>query len=276
MVARTLALLALLPGLLVTCVSLDEEQQQQQQQLKDEEEAISSNWLTVYTDKLETWKKNPGLSEHSCFAVSGMGSGSLCVQPLISFLGTLLRDLRWRANVSSLLEASAGHWPSGWQAQVGWPPLHYTGIDILPEMVEENRNFSRQRGLRSIGLKSMSFEVMDMTREALPVADVLLTKDTLIHFTNEKIMRFLSLSVLVCPRRYRYVIFVHNQIAPETERAHENNRDFSYSHSRHPFQTLDMSKAPFNLATKSVFAYLPGTATADGLKVVELFEPIEC
>ncbi|CAE8589570.1 unnamed protein product [Polarella glacialis] len=196
-----------------------------------------------------------------------MGSGSLCVQPLISFLGTLLRDLRWRANVSSLLEASAGHWPSGWQAQVGWPPLHYTGIDILPEMVEENRNFSRQRGLRSIGLKSMSFEVMDMTREALPVADVLLTKDTLIHFTNEKIMRFLSLSVLVCPRRYRYVIFVHNQIAPETERAHDNNRDFSYSHSRHPFQTLDMSKAPFNLATKSVFAYLPGTATADGLKL---------
>eukprot|EP00966_Prymnesium_polylepis_P307841 7113906-Prymnesium_polylepis.1 len=140
-----------------------------------------------------------------------------------------------------MVEASCGHWPSGWQSAVQWPGLDYTGVDLLREQTDANAALVGERGKASFGLRSATFMPMDMTRETLPAADLLLTTDTLIHLPNSVITRFLNLSVLQCPARYKYVLFVHDQLAPMVNQT--VNPDISRSGAHH----LDMSTAPFGL-----------------------------
>ena len=45
--------------------------------------------------------------------------------------------------MTSLTEASSGHWASGWQSAVEWPAsLNYTGVDIVGALVADNSHFT--------------------------------------------------------------------------------------------------------------------------------------
>eukprot|EP00929_Paragymnodinium_shiwhaense_P059819 TRINITY_DN29929_c6_g1_i1.p1 TRINITY_DN29929_c6_g1~~TRINITY_DN29929_c6_g1_i1.p1 ORF type:complete len:260 (-),score=11.04 TRINITY_DN29929_c6_g1_i1:458-1237(-) len=199
-----------------------------------------------YLDRLKIWKEDAHALLHQSIAVSGPGSNRHTTWPFVKFLRRFLA--RW--NASSLVEASCGHWPSGWQAHVRWPGrMAYAGVDILPEMIEQNSEFVRQRGVQYFGLESTRWLTMDMTRQALPDADVLLTKDTLIHINNERIQNFLSLNVMVCPPKFRHVLFVHRQYYGD--KRVENNLDIDDRH----FHLLDLKMPPFNLPTVEQYAW---------------------
>lgn len=135
-------------------------------------------------------------------AVSGGGATWDAARPL----GEFLPEFMAAHNVTSMVEASAGHWPSGWQRNVSWPPLRYIGVDIQPEVVQADRQLTANH---TFGLASVDFKEWDMLRTPLPSADLLLVKDTLVHFPNDGIWQFLNLSVTVCPPLFRYVLFVN-------------------------------------------------------------------
>jgi hypothetical protein len=122
-------------------------------------------------------------------AVSGIGSTPKAAKPLVKWL------LAWLAtsDVKSMVEASCGHWPSGWQAGVRWPHLSYIGVDLLKEQVDANAALVSKRGAASFGLTNATFQVGSMTMAALPTADLLFTKDTLIHLPLADINHFLDL-----------------------------------------------------------------------------------
>lgn len=204
--------------------------------------------------------------------VSGKGSAPAAQKPFIAFLEEWLRT----QSVRSMVEASCGHWPSGWQLSVNWPPgLNYTGADILPSMVQANSALPR-----GDKMSARTFVVMDMMEQALPRADLLLTKDTLIHFPNSGIGKFLALSVNACPPRFRYVMFVHDIASDETERQVKlpdckpyasptrcrwrNNRDTHLG----GFHTLDLGAPPFNLPIRTVLTY--GRTVSGNTRTVQL------
>ena len=57
--------------------------------------------------------------------------------------------------------------------------IEYTGGDIVPSIVEENRRLHARESRR--------FVKLDLTRDVLPDADVLLCRDCLVHLSYANI-----------------------------------------------------------------------------------------
>lgn len=197
---------------------------------------------------------------HNVGAVSGAGSTSAAAAPLVKFL---LHWLSIHREVQSMVEASSGHWPSGWQSRVVWPRLQYAGVDIVKEQVEANRALVAQRGLSAFGLQSAVFLHANMTHDPLPSANLLLTKDTLIHMPLRDISRFLKLSVISCrDEALKYVLFVHDQLGSHHDSNVEINR-----HGSHP---LDFSKPPFSLNVTTIFVYPSGRCCKKAVQLLNV------
>ena len=194
-------------------------------------------------------------------AVSGVGSTARAAKPLVKWL------LAWLAShpdVHSMVEASCGHWPSGWQGSVRWPFVDYVGIDVVREQVDANAAFVAKRGVTLFGLRSAAFLHGNMTKDALPAADLLVTKDTLIHFRHADIIRFLRLSVVgMCPPLFKYVIFVQEQPFDLTA---TNNLELGRN-GHHP---LDFSLPPFSLDVRTVFTYASGRCCKKSVQLLDL------
>lgn len=83
----------------------------------------------------------------------------------------------------ALLDAPCGD--AGWIGRIKLD-LDYTGIDIVPSLIEADRR--RVAG----GEFSGRFLVADVTRDALPRADVILCRDCLVHLSFDNIARVLA------------------------------------------------------------------------------------
>eukprot|EP00747_Dinoflagellata_sp_TGD_P209329 gnl/TRDRNA2_/TRDRNA2_82725_c1_seq1.p1 gnl/TRDRNA2_/TRDRNA2_82725_c1~~gnl/TRDRNA2_/TRDRNA2_82725_c1_seq1.p1 ORF type:complete len:278 (+),score=38.36 gnl/TRDRNA2_/TRDRNA2_82725_c1_seq1:89-835(+) len=199
-------------------------------------------------------------SKYEHFAVSGVGSEIRSCEPFIEFFPVWLRD----SKATSMLEVSCGHWASGWQQAVQWPAIKYHGVDIASRCVVDNLAFvNNGSGVGRFGLSHMNFTHGDMMAGPLPAADVLFTKDTLIHLPNAGIMTFLMHSVVVCPPRYRYVLFVHDYVPGM-------NEDIRLAGFHH----LDLAAPPFNLTVEQVFHWSPPSANL--AKVAQLYKTPMC
>jgi hypothetical protein len=216
------------------------------------------------TQRIRVFAEGGGGSSHMSYTVevgggqtsaatSGPGSEpGAGTRDIAQFLPQFLRD----NNISSLLEVSSGHWRSGWQPTVLWPEqLHYTGVDITESVVEDNKLFLHERN--NFSMMSTTLVQADMTTDLLPQADLLFTKDTLIHLSNEDVVRFLRKNVLMKPRRYKYVLFVHDDWGGFVNQ----NIDIKTG----DFRRLRLHAPPFNLATETVMTY-----QSNRLKLVEL------
>lgn len=109
-------------------------------------------------------------------SVSGLGSEDLAAAAIREALPGLLQ----RLGVRSLLDAPCGD--AGW---IGSKQLDvdYTGIDIVPSLIAASSARVAQGELRG------RFLVADITRDALPRADVILCRDCLVHLSFENIAR---------------------------------------------------------------------------------------
>jgi hypothetical protein len=109
-------------------------------------------------------------------SVSGLGSEDRATAAIREALPALLRQLGAR----SLLDAPCGD--AGWIGRMKLN-IDYTGIDIVPSLIEANR----ERVAR--GELSGRFLVADITRDDLPRADVILCRDCLVHLSFQNIDR---------------------------------------------------------------------------------------
>jgi hypothetical protein len=114
---------------------------------------------------------------------SGLGAGP----DQTAVLATGLPDLLRRLGVEVLLDLPCGDY--GWMRRIELPVARYIGADLLPELI---RPLEEQ-----FGDAEHSFVVLDLTRDSLPEADLLLCRDCLVHLSFGDIRRALS-NVLRC------------------------------------------------------------------------------
>lgn len=155
-------------------------------------------------------------------SVSGLGSEDLATAAIRDELPPLLQRLGAR----SLLDAPCGD--AGWIGRMK-VDLDYIGIDIVPSLIEANRR--RVAGGESSG----RFLVADITRDALPRADVILCRDCMVHLSFDNIVR------AVARFRMSGARFLLVTTFPEWE----GNRDCEDG----DWRALNMEKAPFDWPT---------------------------
>ncbi len=106
---------------------------------------------------------------------SRSGPGSSMEQTQV--LRKELRALLERLAVNSLLDAPCGD--CNWMRAADLGAVTYTGVDIVPELIEANRTRFASRGIR--------FMVADLSRDPLPRADLIFCRDCLVHLPFEQI-----------------------------------------------------------------------------------------
>ncbi|MGT2501124.1 class I SAM-dependent methyltransferase [Bradyrhizobium guangxiense] len=109
-------------------------------------------------------------------SVSGLGSEDIATAAIREALPLLVR----RLGVRSLLDAPCGD--AGWIGRVKLD-ADYTGIDIVPSLVAANNRRVADGELAG------RFLVADITRDALPRADLILCRDCLVHLSFQNIAR---------------------------------------------------------------------------------------
>lgn len=209
-------------------------------------------------------------------AISGTGSEIDRSQELIDFLPKWLLE----NHVTSMVECPSGHWPSGWQRVVKWPPLKYTMLDINAAVAKDNQEYLAS-GNAPKNIDGTA-GVHDFLREPLPKADVLLTRHVLHHMPVKFIQKYLDLQVRVCPPRFKYVMIVepYSDIPEIHNPNHETGKHIGW-------RTLNMSQPPFNLPTKLLFKqyWVPRMQESFPNKhcknkcmfdAVEVYEPPQC
>lgn len=152
-------------------------------------------------------------------SVSGLGSEDPATAAIREELPPLLRRLGAR----SLLDAPCGD--AGWMARMKLD-FDYTGIDIVPSLIEGNN----ERVAR--GELAGRFLSADITRDALPRADVILCRDCLVHLSFDNIAR------AVANLRASGARFLLVTTFPEWD----GNRDCEDG----DWRALNMARAPFN------------------------------
>jgi hypothetical protein len=152
-------------------------------------------------------------------SVSGLGSEDMATAAIREGLPALLQRLGAR----SLLDAPCGD--AGWIGRIKLD-LDYTGIDIVPSLIAANN----QRVAR--GELTGRFRVADITRDALPQADMILCRDCLVHLS------FDNIACAVANFRASGARFLLVTTFPEWD----GNRDCEDG----DWRALNMEKAPFN------------------------------
>jgi hypothetical protein len=151
---------------------------------------------------------------------SGLGSELAATRRLRAALPPFLA----RHEVRSLLDVPCGDF--GWLSTVDLG-VSYTGADIVPSLVEENE---RRYGGSSTGRR---FLKLDLTKDALPRADLVLCRDCLVHLSFENIGRAID-NIRVSGARY---------LLTTTFLDHEVNGDIEDG----DWRMLNLEREPFNL-----------------------------
>lgn len=167
----------------------------------------------------ETFRHIHQTNHWGAASTSGAGAAEAQTRHLAAVLPPLLREL----NVQTLLDAPCGDF--GWMRQVNLPGVHYVGADILPELAAENQH--------RYGDERHRFVPLDLTRDPLPDADLLLCRDALVHLSFADIFR-----VLDNVRRSR-IPYLLTTTFPDSDA----NEDITTG----DWRLLTLVKPPFNL-----------------------------
>lgn len=149
---------------------------------------------------------------------SGPGSSLAATEVIRGELTAWLRT----AGIRSLLDVPCGDFH--WMQHVPLEGIDYTGADIVPEIIAQNRLRFEQAGRR--------FLVLDLVEQALPKADVVLSRDVLVHLPLQEAQRALH---NVCASGCAYAALTHFPGVAE-------NRDVRVG----AWRPLNLCAAPFH------------------------------
>lgn len=121
----------------------------------------------------EIYKGNKWGSKES---VSGLGSQLKNTETLRNELPFLFL----KYGIKSILDIPCGDF--NWMKEVDLTGIDYIGADIVPEIIENNKN-------KYAGVK---FEVFDLTTDKLPVVDLIFVRDCIGHLSDENIFKAIN------------------------------------------------------------------------------------
>jgi len=107
---------------------------------------------------------------------SGTGSSHDATTAVRAALSPLLTDF----GIRSILDAPCGDF--NWMREVDLRGIPYTGIDVVPAIIAANSRYAAP---------DRTFKTLDLINDTLPAADLILCRDTLVHFPYRDI--FLAL-----------------------------------------------------------------------------------
>jgi SAM-dependent methyltransferase len=110
-------------------------------------------------------------------SVSGRGSELACTAALRAALPDLFQQLE----VTSILDAPCGDF--NWMQHVPRQGITYTGMDIVPELIEGNQ--------QRYASPAVQFRVGDITQDPLPSVDLIISRDCLVHLSWQDACRAL-------------------------------------------------------------------------------------
>jgi 2-polyprenyl-3-methyl-5-hydroxy-6-metoxy-1,4-benzoquinol methylase len=110
-------------------------------------------------------------------SVSGTGSDSAQTRVVVREISAILTEF----DVSSMLDIPCGDF--NWMKDVKLENVHYTGADIVGDLVAKNTARYARAGV--------SFRILDVLGDALPRVDLVLCRDCLVHFSERDV--FLAL-----------------------------------------------------------------------------------
>jgi hypothetical protein len=109
-------------------------------------------------------------------SVSGPGSTLSYTSEIRATLPAMLRAL----GCKSLLDAPCGDF--NWMRAMDLDGIAYSGADIVPAMIEKLQAEHPQH----------SFQVLDITTDPFPYADMIMVRDVLFHLSNEDVVKVLA------------------------------------------------------------------------------------
>jgi 2-polyprenyl-3-methyl-5-hydroxy-6-metoxy-1,4-benzoquinol methylase len=112
-------------------------------------------------------------------SISGIGSEIKQTESLIKDLGKLLKDL----NTTSLLDIPCGDFK--WMQEVDLSGIHYTGADIVEELIEKNKKDHKYKS-------NIEFKVLDLINGPLPKNDLIIVRDCFVHLSFADIFKALE------------------------------------------------------------------------------------
>jgi hypothetical protein len=108
---------------------------------------------------------------------SGVGSTLEATGPIRQAITNICRDF----GIGTLTDAPCGD--CSWIVPNELLVERYIGADIVPELIEQDRQRYQKRGVE--------FTVADLTSDVLPRADLIFCRDCLVHLSFENIQRVL-------------------------------------------------------------------------------------
>ncbi|MEM7038603.1 MAG: class I SAM-dependent methyltransferase [Bacteroidota bacterium] len=117
----------------------------------------------IYRDNL--WK--------NAESVSGPGS----TREVTTEMRPILQDIWRRYAIRSVVDAACGDF--NWMREMDLEGLDYTGLDIVPELVEANQ--------QAYATSNIRFRQADLVEDRLPAADLILCRDVFVHLPAEAI-----------------------------------------------------------------------------------------
>ncbi len=161
------------------------------------------------------------------------GEGSHHTDIVNPFINQIVRFLSSFSEPLSVCDLGCGDFNIG--KQLVPYTRKYLAIDIVPELIERNREMYKD--------KRLSFDCLDISRDKLPKADCAIIRQVLQHLSNAEILR-------IIPQLYQYSHVILTEHIPEGNFEPNKNIISGQGIRLKKKSGVDIHKAPFYLKSK--------------------------
>ena len=162
---------------------------------------------------------------------SGPGSLDMHSQPYIVYVNRFMQQ----RGITNIVDLGCGDFRVGRQLVLG--NRHYTGVDVVSELIRRNQE--------RFGQANIQFQMLNIIEDELPDGELCLIRQVLQHLSNEAILKILGKL-----KKYRYVLITDDQL----RKPNGINVDIpNFGGTRINFgSNLLLEEPPFNAEVKTV------------------------
>jgi len=184
-----------------------------------------SRFTKIY--QINMWGAEDGITE----TVSGPGSTLAHTESIRETLPRIFEKFK----INSVIDAGCGDF--NWMQQVVRDAkIHYTGADIVDELIERNNDL--------YAADNIQFVVLDITCDPIPKADLLICRECLFHLSNKSIFEFFH---NFAQSEIQYLLTTTYDDDAETFENEDVITGF--------FREIDLFSPPFNLPGNTLGCY---------------------
>jgi SAM-dependent methyltransferase len=166
---------------------------------------------------------------------SGDGSAPNYARRYQEILQAILVDLK----IQTVLDLGCGDWTNGFSQHVKWANIHYTGIEVVRNVVEKNQ--------KAFGSPTIKFQQGDIVAGELPSADLILVKDVMQHWSNASVIRFLPKL-----KNFKFALITNDLLAAQPRALNQDVPDGD-------FRPVDLMAPPFSVPGAEILLYSNAT-----------------